>query len=194
MPVSKKKRKNGKVKKSVQKTYFVMSTFNKNSIKAITDAIIMAELAVEQKLHRGECSYNDLGCVRDVSDAAQIALLHRKCFEQETINEFVPLFIKCTEAIYAVARRAQGRKDGKLICNSEEIEHIRDHFIPAAQLVRDSFENCPRVMLHEWELMLKLHDESQDKPFVELTRSHVRKGIQDMVGNAGYYIQKRYKL
>lgn len=194
MPKSTKKRKNGKVKKSVQKTYFVMSTFNKNSIKAITDAILMAELAVEQKLHRGECSYNDLGCVRDVSDAAQIALLNRKCFTQETLDEFIPLFIKCTEAIYAVARRAQDRKDGKLICNAEEIEHIRDHFIPAAQLVRDSFENCPRIMLHEWEFMLKLHEEAQDKPFVELTRAQVRKGIQDMVGNAGYYIQKRYKL
>ena len=194
MPVSKKKRKNGKVKKSVQKTYFVLSTFDKKSIAAITNAITTAEIAIEQKLHRGECSYNDLGCVRDVSDAAQIALLNRKCFDDDVVNEFLPLFIKCTESIYAVAKRAQAKNTDKMVCDAEELEAIRDYFIPSAQLVKDSFENCPRVMLHEWEYMLKLHEECKDKPFIELTRTQVRKGIQAMVGNAGYYIQKRYRL
>lgn len=194
MPVSKKKRKNGKVKKSVQKTYFVLSTFDKNSIAAITNAITTAEIAIEQKLHRGECSYNDLGCVRDVSDAAQIALLNRKCFDDDVVNEFLPLFIKCTESIYAVAKRAQAKNTDKMVCHAEELEAIRDYFIPSAQLVKDSFEHCPRVMLHEWEYMLKLHEECKDKPFIELTRTQVRKGIQAMVGNAGYYIQKRYRL
>lgn len=193
MPRSVNKRKNGKVKKSVPKTYFVMSTFNKKSIATIVDAITSAEVAVEMKLHRGKCSYNDLGAVREVSDAAQIALLNRDCFSDETVDEFIPLFIKCTEAIYAVARRAKERKDGKLVCNADELEHIRDHFIPAAQLVRESFKSCPRIMLHEWEFMLKQHEEAKDKPFIELTRAQVRKGIQAMVGNAGHYIKKRYQ-
>ena len=193
MPVSKKTRKKGTVKKSAPRTYFTMNTFNRESLNLIINAITRAEIAIEQKLHRGECSHNDFGCVRDVMDAAQIALLHRKCFDQETVNEFVPLFIKGTEAIYAVARRAQERNSDRLTCTAEEIEAIRDYFIPAAQLVKDSFEECPRTMLHEWELMLKLHVRATDKPFVVLSRAEVRKEIQSMVGNAGHYIKKRYQ-
>ena len=193
MPVSKNKRKSGMKKRSVERTYFTMSTFNGDKIKTIVDAITMAELAVEMKLHKGECSVSDIGAVRDVMDAAQIALLNRKCFSSEQVNEFVPLFVKGTEAIYAIWHRAGERKSDKLIGTAEEIEAIRDYFIPAAALVRESFETCPRTMLHEWELMLKLHVRATDKPFVVLSRTEVRKEIQSMVGNAGHYIKKRYK-
>lgn len=193
MPVSKNKRKSGTKKRSVERTYFTMATFNGDKIKTIVDAITMAELAVEMKLHKGECSVSDIGAVRDVMDAAQIALLNRKCFTSEQVNEFVPLFVKGTEAIYAIWHRAGERKSDKLIGTAEEIEAIRDYFIPAAALVRESFETCPRTMLHEWELMLKLHVRATDKPFVVLSRTEVRKELQSMVGNAGYYIKKRYK-
>ena len=193
MPVSKNKRKSGTKKRSVERTYFTMATFNGDKIKTIVDAITMAELAVEMKLHKGECSVSDIGAVRDVMDAAQIALLNRKCFSSEQVNEFVPLFVKGTEAIYAIWHRAGERKSDKLIGTAEEIEAIRDYFIPAAALVRESFETCPRTMLHEWELMLKLHVRATDKPFVVLSRTEVRKELQSMVGNAGYYIKKRYK-
>ena len=193
MPKSDNKRKkSGQKKRSAERTYFQLSTFNRDKIKTIIDAITMAELAVELKLHSGDCSYNDIGCVRDVMDAAQIALLNRKCFTQEQVNEFVPLFVKGTESIYSICRRAQDRNSDRLVGTAEEIEAIRDHFIPAAALVRESFEVCPRTMLHEWELMLKLHIKATDKPFVELSRAQVRKEIQSMVGNAGYYIQRRY--
>ena len=194
MPVSKNKRKKSGTKKpSAERTYFTVSTFNKERIGTIVNAITMAELAVEMKLHKGECSVSDIGAVRDVMDAAQIALLNRKCFTQEQVNEFVPLFIKGTEAVYAIWHRAGERKSDKLIGTAEEIEAIRDYFIPAAQLVKESFETCPRTMLHEWELMLKLHVRATDKPFVVLSRAEVRKEIQSMVGNAGHYIKKRYK-
>ena len=192
MPVSKKKRKSGKVHKSESRTYFVMSTFNKERIGTIVGAITMAELAIEMKLHKGECTYNDMGAVRDVLDASQIALLNRRCFTQEQVDEFVPLFVKATESIYAIAKRAQERNTDRLIGTADEVAAIRDYFIPAAALVRESFEVCPRTMLHEWELMLKLHLKATDKPFVELSRAQVRKEIQNMVGNAGHYIQKRY--
>lgn len=192
MPVSKKKRKSGKTHGSRERTYFTMSTFNTEKIGTIVDAIQRAELAVEMKLHKGDCTYNDLGAVRDVMDSAQIALLNRKCFDQSVVDEYVPLFIKATEAIYAIAKRAQDRGLGSLIGTAEEIAAIRDSLIPSAQLVRESFEVCPRTMLHEWELMLKLHVKATDKPFVEMSRTQVRKEIQNMVGKAGYYIQKRY--
>lgn len=192
MPVSKKKRKSGLKKRSEERTYFTMSTFNKDKIETIVNAITMAELAVEMKLHKGECSVSDIGAVRDVMDAAQIALLNRKCFTNEQVNEFCPLFVKGTEAIYNIWHRAGERKTDKLIGTAEEVSAIRDYFIPAAQLVRESFETCPRTMLHEWEFMLKLHVRVTDKPFVVLSRSEVRKGIQSMVGNAGHYIKKRY--
>lgn len=192
MPVSKNKRKSGQKKRSIERTYFTMATFNKDKIATIVDAITMAELAVEMKLHKGECSASDIGAVRDVMDAAQIALLNRKCFTDEQVNEFVPLFVKGTQAIYDMWHRAGERKSDKLIGTAEEVEAIRDYFIPAASLVRESFEVCPRTMLHEWELMLKLHVRATDKPFVVLSRSEVRREIQSMVGNAGHYIRKRY--
>ena len=192
MPVSKNKRKSGQKKRSAERTYFTMSTFNKEKISTIIDAITMAELAVELKLHKGECSVTDIGAVRDVMDAAQIALLNRKCFTNEQVNEFCPLFVKGTEAIYNIWHRAGERNSDKLIGTAEEVSAIRDYFIPAAQLVRESFQTCPRTMLHEWELMLKLHIRTTDKPFVVLSRSEVRREIQSMVGNAGHYIQKRY--
>lgn len=192
MPVSKNKRKSGQKKLSIERTYFTMATFIKDKIATIVDAITMAELAVEMKLHKGECSASDIGAVRDVMDAAQIALLNRKCFTDEQVNEFVPLFVKGTQAIYDMWHRAGERKSDKLIGTAEEVEAIRDYFIPAASLVRESFEVCPRTMLHEWELMLKLHVRATDKPFVVLSRSEVRREIQSMVGKAGYYIKKRY--
>lgn len=191
MPVSKTKRKTGKKVSSAPRSYFAMHNIQKENIEQINSAITTAELIVEHKLPRGECTYADVRMIRDIFDAAQIALLNRKCFDDKTVDEFMKIFIDGLENLYSGYTRAYARKAKTIVYTGAELQAIRDNIIPAASLLKDSFETCPRLMLREWELMLKIQSECQEER-IEINRKQVRNMMDSMVGKAGYYIKKRY--
>lgn len=191
MPKSSNKRKNGKKVKSMEKTYYSPFKVTQAMVNEAIETFERFELVIEMKLPFGNADLDDMYCIRDIFNLAQIALLSRDWIEQKDKDEFLPLFIEAAWAVHDSTMRASEAGRKTITCKGDELQKIRDFAIPAAALIKDSFETCPRRMIKEWRVMQLIHEKNGGH--IQMSEVEIKRLLDSIVGKAGNYINWRKK-
>lgn len=166
MAVSKKPRHKRKVK-----TLFSPYRIRQADIDKIQSDFLKFEMVCEMKLPMGNCSEDDIRCLKDWFNLMKMILLfpQERCWLDECVREaadtvgiegidFVEEITElCCEASSAVADVLnRGIPTGSFVCKADELNAIRDFAIFAGPVVHKSFELCPRRTIKEYLAMRDL--------------------------------------
>lgn len=157
------------------KTLFSPYRIRQADIDKIQSDFLKFELACEMKLPMGNCTLDDLRCLRDWFNLIKIIILFPKerfwlnqCIQEtansvgiediDVVEEIVSLCCDASVAVSEVTNR--GIETGSFVCKADELNNIRDFAIYAGAIVHKSFELCPRRTIKEY---LAMKDILRDK-------------------------------
>ena len=149
MPKSKKPRHKRKVKSGIDFT-----KVRKKDIEFLQNEFMGIELAAEMRLPFGNATDNDFYMMRDFINWGIVAATVREWLPEKTRLDANDLLHKAAKATTEVQMR--GRKNhGIFVCRAEELNLIRDAIEIVCDLMRESLEKCPTLVVKEWNAMRK---------------------------------------
>ena len=151
MPASNKRRKNGKVKKSVPVAHLHITP---ELIEVFRDTYLKTQFAVEYKLHNGTIERDDIRFVCDMFNLTTVGLISRSWLDQKEVDDFEPEFIAGKNALGKFIKR--GRETGRWVCTGDELKVIRDVVVTLGAFINDSLDTHPRRFVLEFMAMDEL--------------------------------------
>lgn len=153
------------------KTFFSPYRIRQSDIDKIQGDFQKFELVCELKLPMGNCTVDDMRCLRDWFNLMKIIVLFPQerfwldqCVQDaadtvgiegvDVAEEIVPLCCDASVAVSDVLNR--GIESGSFVCKSGELNAIRDFAIYAGPIIHKSFELCPRRTIKEYLAMKDL--------------------------------------
>ena len=120
-------------------------------VKEITDKFTNVQLAMELKLHLGQCSLSELDSAIDLFNLAGLSVIHRKLQLEDGMEE---VFNAGVEALVAVRTRGLTLSPTRFVCTAEERNAILNGLEAIGQyLVDEATDDASRLML-EWKASL----------------------------------------
>lgn len=153
------------------KTLFSPYRIRQSDIDKIQGDFLKFEMLCELKLPMGNCTADDMRCMRDWFNLVKMIILFpeerfwlNQCVvdaaeavgieDIDVVEEIVPLCCDASSAVSAVLHR--GIATGSFVCKADELNHIRDFAIYAGPIIHKSFELCPRRTIKEYLAMRDL--------------------------------------
>lgn len=148
MPVSKKKRKNGKVKKSGPSYHLRVEP---DLIEVFRSIYRDAQLAVELKLPMGNIEQWDMKILSDMFNVGTVGFINRTWLDQAELDDFEPEFKAAKEALHTVYMR--GKEAKRWVCTGDELNLIRDAIMTLGGFIEDSLSASPLLFIKEFIVM-----------------------------------------
>lgn len=172
------------------KTLFSPCRIRQEDIDKIQGDFQKFELVCELKLPMGNCTEDDMRCLKDWFNLMKMIILFPEerfwlndCVTEaadtvgiegiDVVQEIVPLCCEASSAVADVLNR--GIESGSFVCKADELNAIRDFAIYAGPIVHKSFELCPRRTIKEYLAMRDLIGNKVGK--VTLTMGAVKQAL-----------------
>lgn len=148
MPVSKKKRKNGRVKKSGPSFHLKVTP---ELIGVFKKVYLDAQIATEIKLPMGNAEPFDMKVLTDMFNVGTVGFINRTWLDKDELDAFEPEFKAAKNALHDVYYR--GKEAGRWVCKAEELNLIRDAVATLGSYIEDSLNTCPLLFIKEFIAM-----------------------------------------
>ena len=150
------------------KTLFSPYRIRQSDIEKIQSDFLKFEMICEIKLPTGNCSEDDVRCIKDWFNLMKMILLFPQerfwldeCVREaadavgiegvDVVQEITELCCEASSSIAEVLNR--GIASGSFVCKASELNSVRDFAIFAGPIVHKSFELCPRRTIKEYLAM-----------------------------------------
>ena len=153
MPANKKPRKKRNLRKPI-----ALNCFRARDIRSVLEMLENVELAGYLKLHKGECSYEDITSIHDLIGATLFAVIHRRnALDGAEVAPIADDLVRAGSDIRNVIRR--GIEKQHFVCTGDELQRIQGAMCVTGQFFRDSFEGVSAsTMLNEMNASFLIRD------------------------------------
>lgn len=142
-------------------------------------------LRTEQKLPRGNATYEDMKLINVLLNHAMTGVLSREWLDTEERNEACRMIDAGGEAARNVVKKAHQRaresgKEPRYVCTATELNLIRDGVAVAQQFLSDSYEVAPNRTIREYYVMRTLIMQGRTE---DLTPAKVERMLKNLAVN-----------
>lgn len=142
-------------------------------------------LRTEQKLPRGNATYEDMKLINVLLNHAMTGVLSREWLDTAERNEACRMIDAGGEATRNVVKKAHQRaresgEEPRYVCTATELNLIRDGVAVAQQFLSDSYEGAPNRTIREYYAMRTLIMQGRTE---NITPEKVERMLKTLVGN-----------
>ena len=176
MPVSKKKRKNGRVKKCGPSFHLKVTP---ELIEVFKKVYLDAQIATEIKLPMGNAEPFDMKVLTDMFNVGTVGFINRTWLDREELEAFEPDFKAAKAALNQLYHRGKDTK--RWVCTGDELNLIRDVVATLGQFIEDSLTVSPLLFIKEFIAMDMLTEKVGNggeitKPLIDWAMKQIESG------------------
>ena len=149
-----------------------VTLFTRATVESISDQFRRVEFAVLHRLHRGECTEDELYEARDLLNGALFGIMHRqKALDVDECSEAVDALTAGGIALTTVTR--EGLSRGRFVCHADELRKIEQAVAIAGQFIEDSLDpsaSAASMMVDEMNASMLIRDCARTVTRIQVTK------------------------